>query len=1151
MLPRIFKDTMRSVLNNASGNPPNRLVPFVIGIVWFAVFALGGTGAAAKTLVLEDNRNHYKLGEYLEFIEDPNGSLSIDDVTGDANRRHFAPCAGRKYNFGFSDSVFWVRLRIENQSRQNEWLALVHRFYTSAIDRIDLYVSLPDGGFHRYSNGEHVTRGNTNLLNTNLVLIDIPAFKLDLPAGKLQTLYFKIQDEALLFLFMELYSSSRSALTIEILIWVVLLGGVIFFFIYNLLLYWSLRDPVFLYFAIVLLAFPLGMLLSGLHHYMPNLSIWWINRIKELGPFYAAVTWLLLTKNYYQINYQASVLNRWIYSLLLICLMLSAAFFLLPLSLPLKLRAWLNIVIAISTLAISIYYRHKGFKAGRYFLVAMCFLSFGVCIKNIDILGMMPTNLFYEHRLLETISIVYPLLLFSLALIDRHNLMNKQMLAAQQSAVMSMREAEKAKDEFLANTSHELRTPLHGIIGLTEGLLARCKNGFAAEWKNELNIIVHSAQRLSTLIDDILDAVRIKQGKLHLTIKPVDFSSVLKLVTTLCRPLADPRKVRIKADVPDELPLVMADEDRLQQILINLVKNAITFTPEGLIRITAEVEKNFLKASVTDTGIGIPKEKQTMIFERFTQLDGTIDRTYGGTGLGLSITRNLVELQGGRIEVKSSPGNGTSFNFTLPLTEDKIKIDLGAGKTEITSDSQIILPPVLLPNPIQSESQNGDGARVLIVDDDQISRHVLHNHLAAVGYSVTSALDAFEAESLLKIQAYDLVVLDIMMPRKNGYVLCRDIRRNFDHTELPVIMLTARNQIDDLVKGFDCGANDYLAKPVNRVELLARIKTSLRLKDLADLLRENEALKEEIVRRKQAEHQLNAANHQLAGLLDLWEAALLLVDARHIILYYNQCAEELFGYESYQIVNHPLSLIFRSQIDLIQQGHGFSDPIHLHNEKIPIRHDRITARTADDDPVVVEVIVTPLVVHGSVVYALICRKVFGEKEQPAQPDYETIQALARHHKKIQAMQGAFDNALNYLRREGRQLNDELRQINRTLTAEFERLPKKELELQFRKTTVELMNHALACWQDSTGEDKIALAEKSGIWRIYLDGGSYKSRTLDKYLRLDKLPRNPRWESVLKTADFVLQNSQAGLAAHKNLNTSLSQLKAIIHLKKLI
>lgn len=1117
----------------------------LILFVCFLVLIADGSKTSARTLVLNDGQNSHSLMDYLEFMEDPDGVLTIDEAASEQNRHRFALRSGRKSNFGFSNSVFWARLRIDNQSSNQSWMAIVGRSYVATVDQINVYVPQTGGGFLCYKDGESVPASRKSWPD-----IANPAFKLTFVPGRTQTIYFRINDEGLQYLPMGLYSfQGLISYGMNNVVWAILLGAFGFFFLYNLLLYSSLRDPVFLYFGLVIICVPLAVFMAELNRLLPDLTVWWNNRIKEQNQIFNCIVLLLLAKNYYKIDSPKAALNRFIRGMLFGCLLLGMAFFLLPFHWVSRVLALFNIAVSFSILFISVYYRYKGFTAGRYFLVAACHTCWLAYLFNINSLGLISNPLF-KSSMVMLAHLFISLFLISLALIDRYNILAKQMLAAQQLAVESMRQAEQAKDEFLANTSHELRTPLHGIIGLVEDLLERCKTNVTDCFQNELKIIIHSANRLSALIDDILDVTRIQQGRLRLELKPTDFSSVLSLVTALCRPLIKPEAVCLQTDVPKELPFILADEGRLQQILINLIKNAITFTPEGYIRITARVEGTFLVVDVKDSGVGIPIEKQSDIFNRFTKVAGAGDHSSGGTGLGLAITRQLVELQGGSISVESAPGEGACFSFTLPLAAEGTQVDLKTGAIEVFSGADKLLVPAFSPQPSTVGTENGN-AHILIVDDEQISLHVLYNHLTSSGYNVASAHDALEAESLLKMQSFDLVVLDIMMPRVNGYAFCRNIRREFDPTELPVIMLTARGQTEDLIRGFDCGANDYLAKPVKRSELLARIQTCLKLKHLNDLLRENKGLKEDIVRRKRAEYQLHAANSQLAGLLELWEATLIMVDKRYRILYFNQYAEKLFKYQLHEIINQPLERIFRSQVDVIRETTFTLEQGSFLGENMPSHRHQITARNAEDESIVLDVIISSMIVHGKILYALICHRASTENTRSVQSEMDTVQAQALHHQKIQAMQGAFESVLNHLRYEDIQLTAELEQIDQSMREGFQRMSAKELNAHFRTTVTEVMIYALDCWSESTGEDKIALAEKSGIWRTYLDVNTYKTRTLDKYLDPEKLPQNPRWKDVLKTAEFVLQNSRSDLLTYKTLASYLAQLKSVLRAQRKI
>jgi signal transduction histidine kinase len=232
-----------------------------------------------------------------------------------------------------------------------------------------------------------------------------------------------------------------------------------------------------------------------------------------------------------------------------------------------------------------------------------------------------------------------------------------------------LRKGDKLKDEFLANTSHELRTPLNGIIGITESLLDGVTGKLPEKTQTNLSLVIASGKRLASLVDDRLDFSRLKRQDLQLQRQPVDLRVLTGVVLKFSEPLLAGKKLVLQNDIPPDLLPVAGDENRLQQILHNLIGNAIKFTESGSVRISAEQRNGTVAVSIHDTGIGIPADKFESIFQSFEQVDASIAREYGGTGLGLTITKQLVELHGGKIWVESEIGKGSTFTFTLPISE--------------------------------------------------------------------------------------------------------------------------------------------------------------------------------------------------------------------------------------------------------------------------------------------------------------------------------------------------------------------------------------------------------------------------------------------------------------------------------------------------
>ncbi len=404
-----------------------------------------------------------------------------------------------------------------------------------------------------------------------------------------------------------------------------------------------------------------------------------------------------------------------------------------------------------------------------------------------------------------------------------------------------LKRLDKLKNEFLANTSHELRTPLNGIIGIAESLIDGATGELPQTTQTNLQLIISSGRRLANLVNDILDFSKLRHKNLELQLKSVDIRAITNLVLILSQPSAKSKSLQLINAIPTNLPPAEADENRLQQILYNLVGNAIKFTSAGTVEVSAKVvighqslvispeslsnDKEQIAITISDTGIGIPSDKFYTIFESFEQAEGSTARVYGGTGLGLAVTKQLVELHGGEIRVNSKVGEGSQFTFTLPISQSKI-----ASTPEIPVISDNINLELIASKNLQSPIPHGKEFKVLIVDDEPVNRQVLVNNLSLYDYTLSEASNGQEALELIENGFIpDIILLDIMMPQMTGYEVCQQIRLRYPAHELPIVLLTAKNQVEDIVEGFESGANDYLCKPIQKREMLSRIKTHLNL----------------------------------------------------------------------------------------------------------------------------------------------------------------------------------------------------------------------------------------------------------------------------------------------------------------------------------
>jgi len=390
---------------------------------------------------------------------------------------------------------------------------------------------------------------------------------------------------------------------------------------------------------------------------------------------------------------------------------------------------------------------------------------------------------------------------------------NRELQNSMERAQMLAKEAtqaSEAKSQFLANMSHEIRTPMNGIIGFAEIL---ADEQLTEEQEGYVNIIRDSGRELLVLINDILDVSKIEANKLETEIKSCSLGKLLNSVESLMKPKAADKGLEFKVVESPGLPAqICTDPARLRQCLINLVGNAIKFTNQGHVYVNVSIEEEngetYIHFDVEDTGIGIPEDKQETIFELFTQADGSHTRKFGGSGLGLTITKQLAEIMGGRLTVRSRQGQGSIFSLTVPA---------GAAQSK-----QEFLDRHNLAEELRADQHNQTrpefSGQVLVAEDVLTNQALIKSLLKRMGIEVTIVEDGNQAVQEVLSGTFDLILMDMQMPNMNGYEAARALRKAGIAT--PIVALTAHAMKDDDNKCLEAGCDDYLSKPIDRQRLL-------------------------------------------------------------------------------------------------------------------------------------------------------------------------------------------------------------------------------------------------------------------------------------------------------------------------------------------
>ncbi len=780
----------------------------VILIMWLAM--LTAAHAANDTpMVLPDPQGQAAADQAALFLEDASGSLRFEDILQPHWQQQFTPSSdGPNFNRGISKSVFWVKIVVAPKALLRPSDSLLLEIPYAPLDDLQFFQQMEDGSVEAYQAGDTKPFGQRAIKHIN------PVFPIKSGADEASTLYLRVASAGTIRIPLVVWADKAflDHSKTQLLIFGTYFGITMLMVLYNMLFFAWLRDINFLNYILYIGAFSIFQATYfGLgFQYLWRSSPWFNQYAIILMIFVVDIFGGLFAREVLGLRKTMPMVDKATKIVVAFFCVAAILCFFLPYSVMLYVGTIASILEAIGLLFISSVNAWKGHRASKLFLIAWTAFLGGAVVLGGVTLGAIPANPITNNAML--IGSTLEMILLAIMLADRMHMMEKEKTKIEKKAKIALQAVNRAlldsnrvKDEFLATISHEMRTPMNGVLNcLTQA------SGEANDEKREdfIDNAEDAAKNLMNLIESVLSYTELQSHEFKINRENFCLQRLLEPVSETYERAARQKGIRFQIKVTPEVPTSLwGDRRRLQQIMTNLVDNAIKFTSQGGVTLGVSVDsldkehhRAQLAFSVSDTGIGIPPDMESVVFDRFKQFSGQNNRRHSGLGIGLAVCKQIAALMGADLRYRSIVGEGTEFILAINL--------------EYTD-----APAVHGPETIDIHSVT-IGKRALIVEDNPVNQLVLKAALNKLGLDSVCANNGEEGIKAVENNALDVILMDCQMPVMDGFEATRQIRAlSNEKSKVPIIAITANAMSRDKDLCLSCGMNDYMSKPVN-VKLL-------------------------------------------------------------------------------------------------------------------------------------------------------------------------------------------------------------------------------------------------------------------------------------------------------------------------------------------